>query len=337
LTVAAAGGRMPAEFATHERTLMAWPRRQALWGDQMDLAKAEYAGTANAIAAFEPLTMVCADAADAAEARSALRADNTEILVLPTDDSWLRDSGPLFVLRPDDSRVGVHFAFNAWGEKFTPWAADEATGAALAARYGDEVIEVGMVLEGGSIAVDGTGTLVTTEQCLLHPSRNPDLGRDEIEERLRSSLGVEQIVWLGHGLVEDRDTDGHVDLIASFTKPGELLLQSVDTDNPNHATCLENAARARAAGLDVIDFPLLAYAEVAGEIVVASYLNLYVCNGAVIVPVTGAATDGEALQRIAATYPDREVVGVPGAVLALGGGGPHCITQQVPGRLGSPG
>lgn len=323
---------MPAEFATHERTLMAWPRRRALWGDQIGQAKQEYAQTANAIAAFEPLTMVCADAGDAAEARAVLTQDNTEIVEIAIDDSWVRDSGPIFVLTPDGARVGVHFAFNAWGEKFTPWAADEAAGGALAERYGDRVVDVPLVLEGGSIAVDGQGTLVTTEQCLLHPSRNPACSREDIEVHLRAQLGVQDIVWLGQGLEEDRDTDGHVDLIAAFTTAGALLLQSVAADNPNHEACAENHARARAAGLEVLDFPLLAYTEVAGEAVVASYLNLYVCNGAVIVPVTGAPTDGEALQRIAVAYPEREVVAVDGAVLAYGGGGPHCITQQVPGH-----
>lgn len=323
---------MPAEFATHERTLMAWPRRRALWGDQLEAAKGEYAATANAIAAFEPLTMVCGDAADAAEARAALTAGNTELLEIATDDSWLRDSGPIFVLEPGGTRTGVHFAFNAWGEKFAPWAADEAAGTTLAARYGDVVVEVDMVLEGGSIAVDGAGTLVTTEQCLLHPSRNPALAREDIEDRLRKALGVQRIVWLGQGLVEDRDTDGHVDLIASFTPAGALLLQSAPPGTPNHAGCVENHDRARAAGLDVVDFPLLAYAEVGGQTAVASYLNLYVCNGAVIVPVTGAAGDGEALQRLAAAFAEHEVIGVPGAVLAFGGGGPHCITQQIPAR-----
>ena len=328
---------MPAEFATHERTLMAWPRRKELWGSEMGAAKHEYATTANAIAAFEPLTMVCADAGDAAQARAALTRDNTEIIEIEIDDSWVRDSGPIFVLAPDGARIGVHFGFNAWGEKFSPWAADEAAGGILAARYGDRTVDVPLVLEGGSIAVDGAGTLVTTEQCLLHPSRNPSLDREAIEGHLRDQLGVEQVVWLGQGLMEDRDTDGHVDLIAAFTPSGALMLQSVPENNPNHEACAENHARAQASGIEVIDFPLLAYADVGGENVVASYLNLYVCNGAVVVPVTGARGDGDALVRIAAAFADREVVAVPGATLAYGGGGPHCITQQVPGRTSESG
>jgi agmatine deiminase len=138
------------------------------------------------------------------------------------------------------------------------------------------------------------------------------------------------VVWLGDGLVEDRDTDGHVDLIAAFVAPGRVLLQMVSEDNVNHAACCENRARLQAAGVEVLEMPFLPYAQVAGETVAASYMNFYICNGAVIVPISGAETDPDALAIIAAAYPGREVVPVPGAVLAYGGGGPHCITQQVP-------
>ncbi len=143
-------------------------------------------------------------------------------------------------------------------------------------------------------------------------------------------LGVERVVWLGQGLVEDRDTDGHVDLIAAFTASGEVLLQTVDAGNPNHVNCVENERRLRAAGLTVLPMPFLPYATVAGEEVAVGYLNLYLCNGGAIVPVCGAPSDEAALALIASAYPEREVVPVPGAVLAYGGGGPHCITQQVP-------
>jgi agmatine deiminase len=187
-----------------------------------------------------------------------------------------------------------------------------------------------MVLEGGSILTDGAGTLLTTEQCLLHPNRNPSLSRQEIEAQLRRHLGVAEIVWLGNGLAEDRDTDGHVDLIASFTAPGRALLQTVAEDNANFEGCQENLRRLQAAGIAVTEIPFLPYAEVAGETVAVGYLNFYICNGGIIVPVNANDTDEEALRIIAAAYPEREVVPVPGAVLAYGGGGPHCITQQVP-------
>ncbi len=322
---------MPAEWAPHERTLMAWPCRRELWGDALAEAKEQYAATANAIAAFEPLTMVVQSAADAAEAGAALTGA-VEILELPIDDSWLRDSGPIFVTGPDGQRAGVHFGFNAWGEKFTPYDRDAAVGGLLVEHAGDRRYEAPFVLEGGSICVDGEGTLITTEQCLLNPNRNPGLSREEIEQGLRDHLGVHTVVWLGQGLIEDRDTDGHVDLIAAFTRPGEVLLQWTPPYAPNAERMADNRARLQAAGLAVVDFPPLAYTEVAGEEVVVSYLNFYVCNGGVIVPVAGEPSDEDALRRLAAAYPGREVVGVPGEVIAAGGGGPHCITQQVPLR-----
>jgi agmatine deiminase len=320
---------MPAEWAPHERTIMGWPCRDEIWGDQLGQAKADYAATANAVAAFEPLTMVCADAQGAGEARAAL-AGEVEVVEVPIDDSWLRDSGPIFVLDDDGRRAGVHFAFNSWGEKFTPYDADAAIGGLLVDRLGDRRYEAPFVLEGGSVAVDGEGTLLTTEQCLLHPNRNPDMTREEIEQGLRDFLGVEHVVWLGQGLAEDRDTDGHVDLIAAFTPSGEVLLQSSAPGTPSSERMADNRSRLVAAGLEVIDFPILPTLAVGGEDVAVGHLNFYLCNGAAIVPVAGLTTDAEALERIGAVYPDREVVGVPGGVIAFGGGGPHCITQQVP-------
>jgi agmatine deiminase len=320
---------MPAEWAPHERTIMGWPCRRDLWGDQLDHAKADYAATANAVAAFEPLTMICATAQDAAEARAALTGD-VEVLELAIDDSWLRDSGPIFVLDDDGRRAGVHFGFNSWGEKFTPYDADAAVGGLLIDRLGDRRYDAPFVLEGGSVAVDGEGTLLTTEQCLLHPNRNPTMAREEIEQGLRDFLGAEHVVWLGQGLAEDKDTDGHVDLIAAFTRPGEVLLQSTPPGTPSSERMADNRSRLVAAGLEVVDFPILPTLEVGGEEVAVGHLNFYLCNGAAIVPVAGVASDAEALERIGAAYPDREVVGVPGGVIAFGGGGPHCITQQVP-------
>ncbi len=320
---------MPAEWAPHERTLMAWPCRRELWGELLAAAKEQYAGVANAVAAFEPVTMVVQSAAAAAEVRAALKGE-VEIVELPIDDSWLRDSGPMFVTGPAGARAGVHFGFNSWGEKFTPYDRDAEIGGLLVDHVGDRRYTAPFVLEGGSICVDGEGTLITTEECLLHPSRNPSLSRAEIEQGLRDYLGVETVVWLAKGLVEDRDTDGHVDLIAAFTRPGEVLLQWAPAYAPNAERMAENRERLRAAGLAVVDFPPLAYQEVDGAEVAASYLNFYLCNGGVVVPVADDVGDEDALRRIAAAYPDRDVVGVPGEIIAAGGGGPHCITQQVP-------
>jgi agmatine deiminase len=322
--------RMPAEWEPHERTLMGWPCRRDLWGETMDQARADYAVVANAVAAFEPVTMIANPGRDAADARAACTAA-VEIVELALDDSWLRDFGPIYVVDEDGgSRTAVHFGFNAWGEKFPPWDRDAAVGRLIAEHLGDAVTEGAMVLEGGSIHTDGQGTLLTTEQCLLNPNRNPSMSREEIEATLRERLGVQSIVWLGMGLLEDRDTDGHVDLIAAFTKPGEVLLQTVPEDDANHPHCEENRSRLASAGLRVKELPYLPYDTVAGERVAGSYLNFYLCNGGVIVPVAGADTDPAAMEMIAGCYPGREVVPVPGLVLAYGGGGPHCITQQVP-------
>jgi agmatine deiminase len=307
---------------------MGWPCRLELWGPVIEQARADYASVANAIAAFEPVTMIANPGADAAQARAALSAI-VDVVELPIDDSWLRDSGPIYVT-DSQTRRAVHFKFNSWGEKFAPWDKDAAIGALIAAQLGDQVLSAPLVLEGGSVISDGAGTVLTTEQCLLNPNRNPSMNRDGIEAALASYLGTERVVWLGEGLIEDRDTDGHVDLIAAYTEDGRVILQTTAEDNPNFAGCVENLARLASAGIEVIEMPYLPYVEVAGEQVVASYMNLYICNGALIVPVTGAETDDAALALLGAAFPGREVVGVPGSVIAYGGGGPHCITQQVP-------
>jgi agmatine deiminase len=322
--------RMPAEWARHERTLMCWPARAELWNGLQAQAEADYAAVANAIAAFEPVLMA-AHPAQAAAARAALTAA-VEVVPIPIDDSWARDSGPIFVTDAEGRRAGLDFGFNGWGEKFPPWDDDARYAERVLAHLGEDRIDAtDLVLEGGSIAVDGEGTLVTTEQCLLHPSRNPSRSWEEIEAVLRERLGVERVVWLGLGLVEDRDTDGHVDNVCTFTAPGRVVLQTVaDEGSANFAHAQENLARLRAAGLEVAELELLPYVEHDGPPTVVPYTNFYVCNGAVIVPVTGVGTDEEALARLGALYPGREVVGVPGRTLALGGGGVHCITQQVP-------
>jgi agmatine deiminase len=317
---------------------MAWPCRRELWGEQLGSAKSEYAGVANAVSDFEPVTMVVSGPADAAEARSALAA-KVEVIELPLDDSWMRDSGPIFCLDRQGRRAGVHFKFNAWGRKYSGWDRDQAAGGELAARYGDVCYEAPMILEGGSILPDATGRLLTTEQCLLHPSRNPDMSRADIDLTLRRYLGVRDVVWLKQGLGEDRDTDGHVDLVASFTDAGALLLQSRPAGDPDHEPMAENRERAIAAGLSVVDFGPLAHGEVSGERIVHSYLNLYLCNGAAIVPLAGDTsphTDEEALALLVAALPDRAIIGKPGLTIAFGGGGPHCITQQVPTRARQP-
>jgi agmatine deiminase len=320
---------MPAEWAPHERTIMCWPARADMWGGRFGEAKADHAAVANAVAAFEPVLMA-ADPSQADEARAACAAE-VEIVAIPLDDSWARDSGPIFVTG-GGRRAGVDFGFNSWGEKFLPYDDDAEFAARVLEHLGEERIDArSFVLEGGSIAVDGEGALVTTEQCLLHPNRNPAMSREDIEHRLRAELGVRRVVWLGRGLVEDDDTDGHVDNVCAFVEPGRVVLQTVaDEHDPNHPHAADNAERLRAAGIEVVELELLPRLDHDGPPTVVPYTNFYLCNGAVIVPVSDPETDDEALARLRALYPGREAVGVPGTTLALGGGGVHCITQQVP-------
>ena len=333
----ALGLAMPAEWAAHDLTLMAWPVRLALWGDGLGAAKAEYAAVARAIAAFEPV-LVVAPVGGAQEVCDAC-GSGVEAIELPIDDSWMRDSGPIVVTARDGRRAGVDFRFNGWGEKFTPYDRDDAMNRALLPLLGLDRLSADLVLEGGSITVDGEGTLIATEQCLLHPSRNPALTREEIEERLRSHLGVEQVVWIPHGLLEDHDTDGHVDNVAQFAAPGVVLAQTVDDpSDPNHERLAENVSRLREASdacgrrLEVIELAVLPRTVVRGAPGVVPYVNLYVANGVVVVPTCGddPDRDEEVLGMLGSVYAGREVVGVPARMLAEGGGGVHCITQQVP-------
>ena len=212
-----------------------------------------------------------------------------------------------------------------------PWDEDAVFATRVLEELGEERRDgTDLVLEGGSITVDGEGTLITTEQCLLEEHRNPHLSA-EIEARLKAHLGLERVVWLGLGLVEDDDTDGHVDNICAFVEPGKVVLQTVaDEANPNFEHCAENARRLRTAGLEVVELPWLPYVDGEEPAVVVPYTNFYLCNGGIIVPTRGEETDGEALALLEWLYPGREAVAVGGEVLALGGGGVHCITQQVP-------
>jgi agmatine deiminase len=330
---------MPAEWAPHERTLMAWPARLELWGEALAAAKRQYAAVARVIAAFEPVLMVAPEGA-AREVRDAC-GEGVEVIELPIDDSWMRDSGPVIVTAPGGRRAGVDFRFNGWGEKFAPYDRDDAMNQALLGHLRIDRLETDLVLEGGSIAVDGEGTVIVTEQCLLHPSRNPHLSRVDIEQRLREYLGVDVVLWIRSGLLEDHDTDGHVDNVAQFVAPGVVLAQTVDDPaDPNHEPLAENVERLRAATdargrrLEVIQLGHLPRTTVRGSSGVVPYVNLYVANGVVVVPTCGddPDRDEEVLRMLGSLFESRGVVGVPARVLAEGGGGVHCITQQVPAR-----
>ena len=330
------GFAMPAEFSSHRATWMSWPTSRELWEDRLDEARGEWAGVANAVAAFEPVTMVCQPGA-AADVRARC-GSGVEPLEAPIDDSWLRDNGPIFVTNPKGEVALVHFGFNSWGEKYLPYDKDARLPEVLASHVGVRRYRAPFVLEGGSFFVDGEGTLLTTEQCLLNPNRNPSLSREEIEDGLRAYLGVEAIVWLPHGLVEDRDTDGHVDGVAQYVRPGAVMFAVASgEDDPNAGRfeddrrVLESTRDSRGRAIEVLDGPVNTFVDLDGiGSVVIPYMNHYLANGAVIVPTGGVPGDEPALELLAKAYPDREVVGVPGAMISHGGGGPHCITQQVP-------
>jgi len=323
--------RMPAEWAPHEMTLVAWPQREEAWrGTTIEEARDTHAEVVAAISEFEPVLLVVSPE-HAADARSRVPSENVEIFEAPIDDSWLRDSGPIIVTG-DGKRAGVDFTFNSWGEAFTPYDNDAAIAGRVLEHLGIEKINSDLVLEGGSIAVNGEGMLATTEQCLLDPTRNPGLDRDSIAAELASKLGIDRFIWLHQGLVEDGDTDGHVDNICAFYEPGKALLQTAPEGDPNFDNARANLEILREAGVEVVELDLLPRIEREGESIVVPYTNFYVANDALIVPVSGIDPDmdAQALELIAGLYPGREAVGIDGRTLALGGGGIHCITQQIP-------
>jgi agmatine deiminase len=319
---------------------MGWPtelRIGAVWGEHYLLAMASYAAVAHAIAHCEPVLML-ARPGEGAVARSYLGRD-IEVVEMPIDDSWLRDSGPVFVTHPDGTLAMSDFVFNSWGERYKPYDNDAVIGERLAEHFGVERFAAPMVLEGGSITVDGEGTLITTESCLLHPSRNPGLTRDEMTQVLKDYLGVEKVIWLvsGLGLDEDPDTDGHVDGVGAFVGPGRVLLHMVrDPRHADYENLLENRRRlqttdARGRALEVIEFDARSRPVRIGDTpIVETYINSYFANGALIVPTGGTEDDEAALEQLREIVPGHEVVGVPCPVIGYGGGGIHCITQQMP-------
>ena len=334
VTPAAAGFAMPPEWEPHAATLVAWPCRAELWGALLPEAKADYAAVIRAVAAFEPVLVVCPPGL-AAAVRDACGGTPAEIevLELPIDDSWTRDNGPIFVQDAAGEVAAVKFGFNAWGNRWHPYADDALVPDRIAAHLGMRLFKAPFVLEGGAIFVDGEGTLITTEQCLLNPNRNPDLTREQIEQGLKDYLGVTTVVWLPVGHVLDvgpEGTDGHVEGVAQYLAPGRILLEV--PSNPA-AAAFEGGqanlaalhrvrdARGRAFEVTVLD---------PGTDPAISYANHYIANGGVIVPTEGNAADEPVLAFLASVYPGREIVPVPGATLAFGGGGPHCITQQIP-------
>jgi len=326
---------MPPEWAPHERCWMAWPCRGSLWHEHLEAARDAFAAVAGAVAGLEPVTML-ANAEDLAQARERC-GSSVAVQEMPLDDSWMRDSGPTFVVDGKGGLAGVDWRFNAWGGKFQPYDRDALVAERVLTQLGVRRYAPPLVLEGGSIHVDGEGTLLTSEECLLNPNRNPALTRGEIEDLLRRCLGVEAFVWLGQGLDRD-ETDGHVDNIACYVRPGVVM--SVTCDDPadaNHAILNDNLQRlkkardARGRALEVIELPLPREPRyLDGQRLALSYVNYYIANGGVVMPSFGDAHDELARDIVARAFPDRRVVQVPAGAILAGGGGIHCITQQQP-------
>jgi len=356
-TPAADGFHMPAEWAPHDGCWMIWPERPDNWRLGGKPAQEAFAAMATAIAGGGDLVTMAVSERQLDHARDVLPPD-VRVVEMTTDDAWMRDVGPTFVIDGKGERRGVDWMFNAWGGVegglYWPWYHDS--------RVAQKVLEVEragryrapLVLEGGSIHVDGEGTILTTEECLLNHNRNPSLTREQIEEHLRVYLGAEKVLWLGAGTAND-ETDGHIDNIACFTAPGVVALHWTDDESdPQHAISadalrrLEGMTDARGRSLEVHKLPMpgpLVLTEeqahgvdrvqgsvprVPGERLAGSYVNFYIANERVVMPLLDERTDDEALEIIAGLFPGREVVGVPGLEILLGGGNVHCITQQVP-------
>jgi agmatine deiminase len=243
-------------------------------------------------------------------------------------DVWLRDTGPLVVLG-GAGRAARRFGFNGWGGKYL-MPGDQEIGEALARDAGLAVTASAMILEGGAVDGDGTGLVATTEQCLLNPNRNPAMTREAIEAELAATLGFNRVLWLGDGLINDH-TDGHVDNLARFVGPNRLVVpEATGAADPNAEIYADAAARAAAAGVEVVRIPSPGRIERDGAIEPASYVNFAITTHLVVVPTIGSPHDAEGVAAIAALFPDRDTIGLPGEAVLAGGGGFHCASQQMP-------
>ena len=319
----------PAEWSPHSAVWIGFPSAPNLWLDDLEPAQAQVAAFARAVRADgkgEAVRLVCAN--EAAADRAVALKTGAEILILPFFDIWLRDTGPIIVDN-NGLRLALDYRGNGWGGKY-PSPLDDALGELLCVAGGLKREPRQMILEGGAVDVDGVGLLVTTEQCLLNPNRNPLMTRGDIAANLSVDLGVERVLWLGDGLIGDH-TDGHVDNLARFVGPGKLALPVADgPDDPNADVYADAWARAKEWGIELVALPSPGRIEVDGGVVAASYMNFYIGNATVVVPTHGVANDDAAVKAIAALFPDRLVVGLPTDHILTGGGSFHCISQQVP-------
>lgn len=348
--------RMPGEFEPHAGCWIAWPERPDNWRLGAEPAQAAYAAVAEAINAAEPVTVAVSDAHY--ERCRSLLSPTIRVVEISTDDAWIRDTGPTFVVDGGNRRRGVDWHFNAWGGLqgglYFPWDRDERVAAKVLEIEGAERYRAPIVLEGGSIHVDGEGTVIVTEECLLNRNRNPELSREQIEQALFDYLGASRTIWLGRGVCND-ETDGHVDNLACFARPGVVLLTWTDDESdPQHAISrdaherLQAASDARGRSLEVIHLPSPgpivigaeeargvdavggSLARRAGDRMAASYANFYIANARIVFPLLDERYDEQAASILRDCFPEREVVGVPAREILLGGGNIHCVTQQVP-------
>jgi len=316
------------EWAPHQAVWIGFPSDPELWLGDLKPAEREVAAFAEAIHAGGKGEKVWLVAAHEGAAESARKlAPFAEVIVEPFGDIWLRDTGPI-VLGSGKQRQAQGFGFNGWGGKYD-LEGDSDVGERLAKRAGFEFAKADWVLEGGAIDGDGSGTVITTEQCLLNPNRN-NMTQGETEQGLLDDLGFERVVWLGSGLMNDH-TDGHVDNLARFVAPGRVAIPMAAKDDPNEAIYKDAAKRLSQARLDIVSLPSPGrITDEDGEIIPASYMNFYIGNAAVVVPQYGAANDIPAVADVQALFPDRVAIGLCADHILTGGGSFHCISQQVP-------
>ena len=343
---AGTGYAMPAEWLPHERTFMAWPALTEVWGDQLPAVRQDIVHVAQAIAQYEPVVLMARpDQSDDAQQQL---GDTVEVIPLPVDDLWARDTGPTFVTGPQGP-AGVDFNFNGWGNKQTH-AEDSLVARNLLAKYGIRRFQASIVTEGGAIEVDGQGTLMATESSMVNPNRNPGKTRDQIESELKAMLGVTKVIWF-QGVIGQDITDCHIDALARFVEPGVVALHRPGPGTPpdiwsrasdQALQVLSTATDAQGRSLRVVDLIEPDFDKITGtgSDFLATYLNYYVCNGAVIMPVFGdQSADDAAASTLGDLHPGRDIVRVTINAIAAGGGGIHCSTQQQPqlaGASGSP-
>lgn len=324
--------RLPPEWHPQDWLWIGFPHDAEEWPGFLAEAQAQIAAFASAVAeSGQEVRLIVRNDANAAQARQ-LVSSRVKLEQRVYGDIWLRDTGPLVVCDPSGNRVARRFGFNGWGGKYE-MDGDQTIGAELAADAGLPPTSADWILEGGAVDGDGTGLVATTAQCLLNPNRNPLLSRADIAARLDRDLGFSRVLWLGDGLINDH-TDGHVDNLARFVAPNVLALpRATGADDPNAAIYADAKAQAEAMGVTVREVPSPGRIERSGRIEPASYMNFTITTRLVVVPTFGSPHDADGVAAVAALFPDRDCIGLPGDAVLAGGGGFHCASQQMPGSI----